>query len=241
MPESPQKLKITVKTDSSVILSWLPPPQRNFVPITGYTLHIRHKHDAAEEISTDQVQIQASKDTANSNLHYIAEGLKPSVYYQFWVVANSLLGQGNASIIQGYRVARSKHNIGTKNGERGERALNPEIINLMFSITVGIYSIGHTLRVPVGGSIHLPCLYTIGKEHNVEIDWFKGRGHNVRNSEARAKGRISIRKNHLELNNILPEDAGNYSCRVKMWQMEEYDSITYSLRVERKLKKSIFS
>ena len=109
VPESPQKLKITVKTDSSVIISWLPPPQRNFVPITGYTLHIRHKHDAAEEISTDQVQIEAS----NSNLHYIAEGLKPSVYYQFWVVANSLLGQGNASIIQGYRVARSKHNIGT--------------------------------------------------------------------------------------------------------------------------------
>ena len=109
VPESPQKLKITVKTDSSVIISWLPPPQRNFVPITGYTLHIRHKHDAAEEISTDQVQIEAS----DRNLHYIAEGLKSSVYYQFWVVANSLLGQGNASIIQGYRVARSKHNIGT--------------------------------------------------------------------------------------------------------------------------------
>lgn len=103
------------------------------------------------------------------------------------------------------------------------------------SITVGIFSIGHTLRVPVGGSIHLPCLYTTAKEHNVEIDWFKGRGHNVRNSEGRAKGRISIRKNHLEFNNVWLEDAGNYSCRVKMWQMEEYDSITYSVKVEREL------
>ena len=89
----------------------------------------------------------------------------------------------------------------------------------------------------MGGSIHLPCLYTTAKEHNVEIDWFKGRGHNVRNSEGRAKGRISIRKNHLEFNNVWLEDAGNYSCRVKMWQMEEYDSITYSVKVERELRK----
>ena len=33
-PASPELLKITVKTDSSVIISWLP-PRRNFVPITG--------------------------------------------------------------------------------------------------------------------------------------------------------------------------------------------------------------
>ena len=89
----------------------------------------------------------------------------------------------------------------------------------------------------MGGSIHLPCLYTTAKDHNVEIDWFKGRGHNVRNSEGRAKGRISIRKNHLEFNNVWLEDAGNYSCRVKMWQMEEYDSITYSVKVEREFRK----
>ena len=85
-----------------------------------------------------------------------------------------------------------------------------------------------------GDSLNLPCLYTTAKDNNVEIDWFKGRGHNVRNSEARALGRISIRKNHLELSNVGVEDAGNYSCRVKMWQMEEYDSITYNIYVDRK-------
>ena len=94
-------MKITVRSDSSVIISWLP-PFRNFVPITGYTLHIRHKLD--QDISTDQVQI-------DKGLHYIVEDLKPSVYYQFWVVANSLLGQGNASIILGYRVS-SQHKKG---------------------------------------------------------------------------------------------------------------------------------
>ena len=104
VPGPPEDLKITVKTDSTVILSWLP-PKKDFVPITGYTLHIRHKK--ADQISTDQVQIESP------DLHYyIVKDLKPSVYYQFWVVANSLLGQGNASIILGYRVARSKHNLG---------------------------------------------------------------------------------------------------------------------------------
>ena len=55
----------------------------------------------------DQVEVDGRE------LQYVVTDLKPSVYYQFWVVANSLLGQGNASIIQGYRVARSKHNKGT--------------------------------------------------------------------------------------------------------------------------------
>ena len=107
VPGSPELLKITVKTDSSVIVSWLP-PRRNFVPITGYTLHIRHKFDDKDKISNDQVEVDGRE------LQYVVTDLKPSVYYQFWVVANSLLGQGNASIIQGYRVARSKHNKGTQ-------------------------------------------------------------------------------------------------------------------------------
>ena len=38
-PASPELLKITVKTDSSVIISWLP-PRRNFVPITGKNFEI---------------------------------------------------------------------------------------------------------------------------------------------------------------------------------------------------------
>ena len=99
-------------------------------------------------------------------------------------------------------------------------------------LAVGIYSIGHSVQVVEGGTINLPCLYsTVTGNNNVEIDWFKDKGHNVRNSEARARGRVSIRKNHLELSNVGLEDSGNYSCRVKAWQMEEYDSITYTLSV----------
>ena len=103
VPGSPQTLKITVKTDSSVIVSWLP-PERNFVPISGYTLHIRHKVDGRDQISNDQVQVDGEQ--------YVVEDLKKGVYYQFWVVANSKLGQGNASVILGYRVARSQHSVG---------------------------------------------------------------------------------------------------------------------------------
>ena len=97
--------------------------------------------------------------------------------------------------------------------------------------TVGISSIGHAVEVVEGGTLRLPCLYTAANGNHVEIDWFKDKGLNVRNSEARALGRLSIRKNHLELVNAGIEDSGNYSCRVKAWQMEEYDSITYNVLV----------
>lgn len=106
IPESPEEIKVTASSPNSVIISWLP-PKRYFVPITGYTLHIRHKADDQDTITNDQVQVP------DNDLHYSVENLQASVYYQFWVVANSLLGQGNASIIQGYRVApRSKHKKG---------------------------------------------------------------------------------------------------------------------------------
>ena len=109
-------------------------------------------------------------------------------------------------------------------------------IYIYITFVVGIYSIGQPVQVAEGGTINLPCLYTtaIGRgtnNNNVEIDWFKDKGLNVRNSEARALGRISIRKDHLELNNAGIEDSGNYSCKVKAWQMDEYDSITYTLTV----------
>lgn len=94
---------------------------------------------------------------------------------------------------------------------------------------MGIHSIGHWVQVAEGGTINLPCLYTTTS--NVEIDWFKDKGQNVRNSEAKALGRISIRKDRLELTNAGLEDAGTYSCRVKAWQMEDYDSITYTVSV----------
>ena len=99
---------------------------------------------------------------------------------------------------------------------------------------MGIYSIGQHVQVAEGGTINLPCQYTTSMGtniNNVEIDWFKDKGLNVRNSEARALGRISIRKAHLELNNAGIEDSGNYSCKVKAWQTDEYDSITYTLTV----------
>ena len=66
---------------------------------------------------------------------------------------------------------------------------------------MGIYSIGHLVQVTEGSTINLPCLYT-GNKDAAEIDWFKDKGQNVRNSEARAQGRATIRKDRLKLTDI---------------------------------------
>ena len=93
----------------------------------------------------------------------------------------------------------------------------------------GIHSIGHTVKIAEGNAIHLACLHT--SPGNVEIDWFKDKGQNVRHSEGRALGRMSIQKDRLEINHVRSQDAGNYSCHVKAWQGDRSDSITYTLVV----------
>ena len=106
---------------------------------------------------------------------------------------------------------------------------------LKFWLTIlGIYSIGHEVKVREGATIHLPCLHTA--KSSVEIDWFKDKGQNVRHSEGRSIGRMAIQKSQLEINNVRSQDTGNYSCHVKAWQRDQSDSITYTLIV---LSKSI--
>ena len=58
-----------------------------------------------DEISTQQVELPSS------TLQFTVEDLEPSIYYQFWVVSNSISNMGNASIIQGYRVATSRSQV----------------------------------------------------------------------------------------------------------------------------------
>ena len=105
---------------------------------------------------------------------------------------------------------------------------------LVFILFPGIHSIGHTVKIAEGNAIHLACLHT--SPGNVEIDWFKDKGQNVRHSEGRAVGRMSIQKDRLEINHVRSQDAGNYSCHVKAWQGDRSDSITYTIVV---LSKSI--
>ena len=62
-----------------------------------------------DEISTQQVELPSS------TLQFTVEDLEPSIYYQFWVVSNSVSNMGNASIIQGYRVATSRSQVNEDN------------------------------------------------------------------------------------------------------------------------------
>ena len=69
----------------------------------------RYKHDHSSDIKNDKIFVKSSEN------HYVLEDLKRAVYYQFWLVANSLLGQGNATNVIGYRVPNgpSKGSTGT--------------------------------------------------------------------------------------------------------------------------------
>ena len=62
-----------------------------------------------DEISTQQIELPSS------TLQFTVEDLEPSIYYQFWVVSNSVSNMGNASIIQGYRVATSRSQVNEDN------------------------------------------------------------------------------------------------------------------------------
>ena len=96
-----------------------------------------------DEISTQQVEIPSS------TLHFSVDDLKPSMYYQFWVVSNSVSSAGNASIIQGYRVATSRSQLNNddhigNNTNTHLHVFSILLVSLHLSIWVLLYGISNT-------------------------------------------------------------------------------------------------
>ena len=69
----------------------------------------RYKPPSSDNLQTENIQISSPKSTENS-VHTVIRGLKPGVYYQFWVSAvNALNNEGPTSIVQGYRHERRRN------------------------------------------------------------------------------------------------------------------------------------
>ena len=69
----------------------------------------RYKPPSSDNLQTENIQISSPRSTENS-VHTVIRGLKPGVYYQFWVSAvNALNNEGPTSIVQGYRHERRRN------------------------------------------------------------------------------------------------------------------------------------
>ena len=69
----------------------------------------RYKPPSSDTLQTENIQISSPKSTENT-VHTVIRGLKPGVYYQFWVSAvNALNNEGPTSIVQGYRHERRRN------------------------------------------------------------------------------------------------------------------------------------
>jgi hypothetical protein len=69
----------------------------------------RYKPPTSDNLQTENIQISSPKNDENL-VHAVIRGLKPGVYYQFWVSAvNFLNNEGPTSIVQGYRHERRRN------------------------------------------------------------------------------------------------------------------------------------
>ena len=72
-------------------------------------LYFRYKPPTSDNLQTENIQISSPKNDEHL-AHAIIRGLKPGVYYQFWVSAvNHLNNEGPTSIVQGYRHERRRN------------------------------------------------------------------------------------------------------------------------------------
>ena len=69
----------------------------------------RYKLPTSDKLHTEHTEVLKSKyDGAPA--HTVLKGLRPGVYYQFWVSAvNQLNNEGPTSVVEGYRHERRKN------------------------------------------------------------------------------------------------------------------------------------
>lgn len=89
VPDSPERIKFVASSESSVIISWLPPRRQNGI-ITRYTVYIR--------IMDKGQEVKIVKDNVPAQRHYFeVKELKPSETYEAWVTASTRIGQGQST------------------------------------------------------------------------------------------------------------------------------------------------
>uniref|UniRef100_T1GSG6 Down syndrome cell adhesion molecule-like protein Dscam2 n=1 Tax=Megaselia scalaris TaxID=36166 RepID=T1GSG6_MEGSC len=86
VPDAPERVKTVVNSESSAIISWLPPKHPNGV-VTKYHVYIR--------ILDKGQELKILKETLPAyNTHFEVKDLTPRETYEAWVTASTQTGQG---------------------------------------------------------------------------------------------------------------------------------------------------
>lgn len=89
VPGTPADIKVVVSSPQSLLISWLPPIEPNGI-ITKYFLYKRSM-DGRKEVD------HAKQTISSQQTNYEAKGLQSHMEYQFWVTANTRIGEGQSS------------------------------------------------------------------------------------------------------------------------------------------------
>lgn len=90
-PDAPDRIKAITKSESVVIISWLPPRRPNGV-VTKYTVYVRVL-DKGQEVKILKDVLLAQ------NRYYEATDLKSHETYEAWVTASTRIGQGPSTSV----------------------------------------------------------------------------------------------------------------------------------------------
>lgn len=89
VPDPPERIKSVVMSETSVMISWLPPRRPNGL-VTKYTIYIRIL-DKGQEIKIMKGTVLVE------NHHYEAKNLSTRESYEAWVTASTRIGQGQST------------------------------------------------------------------------------------------------------------------------------------------------
>lgn len=89
VPDPPERIKSVVNSETSVIISWLPPRRANGI-VTRYTVYIRIL-DKGQELKIIKDNVLAQKH------HFEVRDLNARETYETWVTASTRIGQGQST------------------------------------------------------------------------------------------------------------------------------------------------
>ena len=99
---------------------------KQYLKSSKRTFHFRYKIDGSYDGSIETEKSILTKSAEDSEVH----GLRPGVYYQFFVSANGEKGEGNTSTIVGHRISSFASGHQTDNGKLGHFIMKNHFVHI---------------------------------------------------------------------------------------------------------------
>ncbi|CAF4862408.1 unnamed protein product [Pieris macdunnoughi] len=205
IPGPPADVKVFPHTEDSVILSWLPPMQKN-----GQILHYR-VYTRPQRIGRQSEVVTISSGQQDQEQQLVVSGLQQQLY-ELWVSAATAAGEGDMSTIV---AAKPSAKV---------KFLNDNYLKQFYMISIErktysklhlpgirgakVSSFPRRLTVPVGSSIAISC-FAAGALPVSRL-WTRRRP-----PPPHADHRIRMEGHMLVINKVEPSLADNYTCTAR--------------------------